>query len=99
MISLFPQDPHNTESYSKPPMLVRGQYNIWKQRTLHHLCNQNTGCWRSVVHGPYIHETIDPLDGNKMIKKDPKDYYDKDFQIFELDARAHPMLSDGVLTN
>ena len=80
-------DPHNTGSATKPPMLVRNEYNIWQRRMIHSLSQQNTGCWKSVVFGPHNPILVHP-ETKIETPKDPKDYTDENFQKLELDAKA-----------
>ncbi|KAD3640040.1 hypothetical protein E3N88_29263 [Mikania micrantha] len=85
-------DPHNTGSATKPPMLVRSEYNIWQRRMLHHLSINSTGCWKSVVHGPYKPMITDP-ETKIMILKPSDMYSDEDIKLFEIDAKAHGILA------
>ncbi|KAD0053224.1 hypothetical protein E3N88_44863 [Mikania micrantha] len=85
-------DPHNTGSATKPPMLVRSEYNIWQRRMLHHLSINSAGCWKSVVHGPYKPTITDPE--TKILIPKPADMYsDEDIKLFEIDAKAHGILA------
>ncbi|KAD2392703.1 hypothetical protein E3N88_39680 [Mikania micrantha] len=85
-------DPHNTGSATKPPMLVRSEYNIWQRRMLHHLSINSAGCWKSVVHGPYKPMITDP-ETKIMIPKPSDMYSDEDIKLFEIDAKAHGILA------
>ncbi|KAD5960655.1 hypothetical protein E3N88_12127 [Mikania micrantha] len=85
-------DPHNTGSATKPPMLVRSEYNIWQRRMLHHLSINSAGCWKSVVHGPYKPTITDP-ETKIMIPKPADMYSDEDIKLFEIDAKAHGILA------
>ncbi|KAD4177966.1 hypothetical protein E3N88_26557 [Mikania micrantha] len=85
-------DPHNTGSATKPPMLVRSEYNIWQRRMLHHLSINSAGCWKSVVHGPYKPMITDP-ETKLMIPKPSDMYSDEDIRLFEIDAKAHGILA------
>ncbi|KAD7477200.1 hypothetical protein E3N88_00336 [Mikania micrantha] len=85
-------DPHNTGSATKPPMLVRSEYNIWQGRMLHHLSINSAGCWKSVVHGPYKPMITDP-ETKLMIPKPSDMYSDEDIKLFEIDAKAHGILA------
>ncbi|KAD6796174.1 hypothetical protein E3N88_07070 [Mikania micrantha] len=85
-------DPHNTGSATKPPMLVRSEYNIWQRRMLHHLSINSAGCWKSVVHGPYKPMITDP-ETKLMIPKPSDMYSDEDIKLFEIDAKAHGILA------
>ncbi|KAD5802460.1 hypothetical protein E3N88_13820 [Mikania micrantha] len=85
-------DPHNTGSATKPPMLLRSEYNIWQRRMLHHLSINSAGCWKSVVHGPYKPMITDP-ETKLMIPKPSDMYSDEDIRLFEIDAKAHGILA------
>ncbi|KAD4584957.1 hypothetical protein E3N88_22558 [Mikania micrantha] len=85
-------DLHNTGSATKPPMLVRSEYNIWQRRMLHHLSINSAGCWKSVVHGPYKPMITNP-ETKIMILKPSDMYSDEDIKLFEIDAKAHGILA------
>ena len=86
-------DPHNTGSLNKPPMLVREEYQIWSRRMAQILGQHGSGCWRSVVYGPYIPTAPSAEDMDVSIPKKKENYTDKDNEQLDLDAKAFSIIT------
>ena len=87
------QDPHNTGTSNKPPILVRTEYNIWQRRMSHVLAQQDTGCWKSVVFGPHVPMVPSTEDPKVQVPKSVDNYSEQDFKKIELDAKAFSIVA------